>query len=100
MGTGCWREERTECDGVWEQGAGERRGQSVTVFAKRVLERGENRVWRCLGTWCWREERTECDGVWEQSAGEKRGQSLTVLERAFRYKNDVATGALRKLHDE
>jgi len=25
----------------WEKGAGERRGQSVTVFVNRVLERGE-----------------------------------------------------------
>jgi len=55
-----WREESIECDGVWEQGTGERRGQnvtvcgnselesgggqSVTVFEKRVLERGEDRV--------------------------------------------------------
>jgi len=33
--------ERAECDGVWEQGAGERRGQSVTVLWNRVLERGD-----------------------------------------------------------
>jgi len=39
--TGCWREERKERGGVWEQDAGERRGQSVTVFGNRVLERGE-----------------------------------------------------------
>jgi len=39
--TGCRREERRVCDGVWEQGAGERIGQSVTVFGNRVLERGE-----------------------------------------------------------
>jgi len=44
LGTGCWREERTEFDGAWEQDAGERRGQSVTVLGKRVLERGEERV--------------------------------------------------------
>jgi len=44
FGTGYWREERAECEGVWEQGAGERREQSVTVFGKRVLERGEDRV--------------------------------------------------------
>jgi len=40
----CWREERAECDGLWEQGAGERRGQIVTVFGNRLLERGEERV--------------------------------------------------------
>ena len=39
MGTGCWRKERTECDGVMKQGAGERRGEGVTVFGNRVLER-------------------------------------------------------------
>jgi len=44
LGTGCWREERVESDGVWEQGARERRGESVTVFGNRVLERGEDRV--------------------------------------------------------
>ena len=44
MVTGCRREERAECDSVWEQCAGDRRGQSVTVFGNRVLERGEERV--------------------------------------------------------
>jgi len=44
LGTERWREERTESDGVWEQGTGERRGQIVTVFGNRVLERGEERV--------------------------------------------------------
>jgi len=44
LGTGCWREERAVFDGDWEHGAGERRGQSVTVFVNRVLERGEGRV--------------------------------------------------------
>jgi len=34
----------SECDGVWEHVTGERRGQSVTVFGNRVLERGEDRV--------------------------------------------------------
>jgi len=33
-----------KCDGVWEQFAGERRGQNVAVFGNRVLERGEGRV--------------------------------------------------------
>jgi len=42
FGTGYWREERAECDGFFEQGTGERRGQSVTVFGNRVLERGED----------------------------------------------------------
>jgi len=27
------------CDGVWEKGAGERRGQSVTLFGNKMLER-------------------------------------------------------------
>jgi len=36
-----WREERTEGDGVWEQNAVKKTGQNATVFAKRVLERGE-----------------------------------------------------------
>ena len=40
----CHVKERAECDGVWEQGAAERRGQSVTVFGNRVLERGGGRV--------------------------------------------------------
>jgi len=31
-------------DGIWEQVAGERRGQSVMVFGNRVLEKGEDRV--------------------------------------------------------
>jgi len=44
LGTGYWREERIECDGVWEQGLGERRGQSVTVFGNVLLETGEVRV--------------------------------------------------------
>jgi len=38
LGTGCWREETTECDGVWELDAGERRVQNVTVFGNIVLE--------------------------------------------------------------
>ena len=55
--TGCWREEGTKCDSVWEQVAGERREQcdgvweqaagregSVTVFGNRVLERGGDTV--------------------------------------------------------
>ena len=44
MGTGCWREEKRGFDGVWEQVARERRVQSVTVFANRVLEKGEDRL--------------------------------------------------------
>jgi len=44
LGTGCWREESAEFDGVWEQGVGEMSGQSVTVFGNRVLEIGEFRV--------------------------------------------------------
>ena len=43
LGTGCWREERTERGGVLEQGAGEGRGQIVAVFGNRVLERGVER---------------------------------------------------------
>jgi len=42
--TGYWREERRGCDGVWEQGAGERKEEGVTVFGNRVLERGEGRM--------------------------------------------------------
>ena len=61
-----------------EQGARKRRGEGVTVFGNRVLEREEDRVWWCLGTGCWREKRTECDCVWEQGAGERRGQSVMV----------------------
>jgi len=38
-------------------GAGERRGQIVTVFGNGGLERGEEKDLRCLGTGCWREER-------------------------------------------
>jgi len=38
------REERKEYDGVWEQGAGERRGKGITLFGNRVLERGVGRV--------------------------------------------------------
>jgi len=44
LGIGNWSEERADCDGVWEQGAGERRGQSVTVFGNRLLKRGEERL--------------------------------------------------------
>jgi len=44
LGTVFWREERRERGGVWEQVAGESRGQIVTVFGIRVLERGEDRV--------------------------------------------------------
>jgi len=44
LGTGFWREERRERGGVWEQGAGESSGQSVTVFGNRVMERGEDSV--------------------------------------------------------
>ena len=44
FGTGCCREERTECDTVCEQGARERRRQSATVFGNRVLEREKGRV--------------------------------------------------------
>jgi len=81
----CWRQERTECDGVFEQCFGERRGEVVTVFGNRVLEGGHCRVsrylgtvsWReerrgsygVLGTGCWRKETAECDGVWEQGPG-------------------------------
>jgi len=46
--TGCWREERRGCAGVWEQGAGERGVQFVRVFVKRMLEIGEDRLWRCF----------------------------------------------------
>jgi len=28
----------------WEEGAGERRGQNVTVFGNKVLERGQESV--------------------------------------------------------
>jgi len=35
--------ERTDCDGVCEQVAGERKG-SLRVFSNRVLERGEGRL--------------------------------------------------------
>jgi len=42
--TGCWRKERSDCDGVWERGTGERRGECVTLFRNRVLEIGEERV--------------------------------------------------------
>jgi len=38
----------TECDGVWEQGAGERRGQNVTIIGNIVLERGEETLFRCF----------------------------------------------------
>ena len=31
------------CYGVMEQGAGERRGEGVTVFGNRMLERGKER---------------------------------------------------------
>jgi len=44
LGIGCWREERADCDGVWEQGVGGKRGQNVTVFESRVLERREGRM--------------------------------------------------------
>ena len=37
----CWREERAQGDGVWEQVPGERRGQGVTIFDNRLLELGE-----------------------------------------------------------
>jgi len=40
----CCREERADCDGVWEEIVGERRGQSVTVFVNRLLLRGEDIV--------------------------------------------------------
>jgi len=42
--TGCWIEERAECDGVLEQVPGEKKGQSVTVFGNRVLEGGGDRM--------------------------------------------------------
>ena len=63
MGTGFWREQRADCDGVWEQVDGESRGQSLTVFLNSVLE----------------EERAECDCVWKLVVGETRGESVTVL---------------------
>jgi len=72
------REDRAECDGGCEQCAGERRGQSVTVFVNRLLERREERVCRFLVREYWREESIECDGVWEQGTGERRGQNVTV----------------------
>jgi len=50
--------ERKGYDCVLKQGAGQRRGKSVTVFGNRVLERGEVRA--------------ECDGVLEQCVGERR----------------------------
>jgi len=65
LGSGFRREERRVCDGVWEQGAGERREQILAVFINRVLERGEE--WR------------GCSGVWEQGAWERRVQILTVF---------------------
>ena len=49
LGRSYWREESIVCEGVWEQGAGEKRVQSLTVFGNRVLEIGEDRLWRCLG---------------------------------------------------
>ena len=36
--------ERTDCDGVWEQVAGEKKRPSVTVFGNWMLERGEFRM--------------------------------------------------------
>jgi len=33
--TGCWREDRVDFDGVWEQVAGERRGQIMSEFRKK-----------------------------------------------------------------
>jgi len=47
---------------VWEQVAGQRRVQSVTVYRNRVLERREG----------------ECDGVWEKFDGDSRRMSVTV----------------------
>ena len=67
------------CDGVWVQGTGERRGQGVSLFVNRVLERGEDGAWRCLGTGWWREELRGCDGVWERGTGERRGVCVTVF---------------------
>ena len=56
LGIGCWREVSAECDGVWDECAGVRRGQIVAVF----------------GIVGWREESTECCGVWEEVTGERR----------------------------
>jgi len=44
FGTGCLRKERADCDGNWEQVAGERRGSRVTVFGNRLLKSGEGSV--------------------------------------------------------
>ena len=44
VGTRCWREERAEFDGGWEEDGGYRRGQNVAVFGNRVLERGEEKL--------------------------------------------------------
>jgi len=44
LGTGCWREERAEGDGVWEQVAVERKREILTVLWNRLLDRGEGRV--------------------------------------------------------
>jgi len=96
------------CDGVSEQGVGERRGQGVTVFFKRVLERGEGSVWWYWGTgcWreeralcggigeqeCWREERALCDGDWEQDVGEKRGEGVMVFGKTVLERGEVSVG--------
>jgi len=44
LGTCTWREERTDGDGVSEQGAGERRGKNMTVFGNNLLEIRDGRV--------------------------------------------------------
>ena len=43
LGTCCWRGGREEYNGVWEQSAGEKRRQRVTVFGNRVLGKGEEK---------------------------------------------------------
>jgi len=55
--TGCWREKRKMCDGVWEHAAWERKGQIVTVVENKLLEKREGRMSRCFKTGCCREER-------------------------------------------
>jgi len=43
-GTIFWKDERIEIGGDWEHVAEKRRGQGLTVFGNRFLERGEGRM--------------------------------------------------------
>jgi len=65
LGTGCCNEERSECEIVSEQIAGERREQILTEF----------------GRICCREKMSECDGVWEQVAVRGKVFWNRLLER-------------------